>query len=56
MRAEVDAEFGARSRPLSRVPSPGPLGNETAPDDDQSEWARQEQQVRVDTRVLHSGC
>lgn len=56
MRAEVDAESGARSRPLSRVPSPGPLGNGTAPDDDQSEWARQEQQmmIREQDRTIES--
>ena len=51
MRAEVDSEGGTRSRPLSRTGmqrvASGPLeSNDEAPDDDQAEWAKQEQQVR----------
>jgi len=52
IRAEVDSEFGARSRPLSRADmhratSPGPAANGTTPEDDQAEWARQEQQMMI---------
>lgn len=52
MRAEVESEYGAapRSRPASRVVSGGQIdlesGTVEAPEDDQAEWARQEQQVR----------
>lgn len=52
MRAEVEAD-APRSRPLSRAdlpraPSTSKLDDPLTPhvDDDQSEWARQEQQVR----------
>ena len=57
MRAEVESESGARSRPLSRsdmyrATSPGPQGNGGVPEDDQAEWARQEQQVRMTVYLM----
>ena len=51
MRAEVELNSAPRSRPLSRVdvhraaPSSAPPDGVPAVDDDQSEWAKQEQQV-----------
>lgn len=50
MRGEIESETGVRSRPNSRLgmPSPriGPPAGTTGDNgDDQSEWAKQEQQV-----------
>lgn len=46
MRAEVEPEPGTRSRPHSRMAmTNGRTAGGTEPDDEQSEWAKQEQQV-----------
>lgn len=50
MRVEVDSSTGTRSRPLSRADmrpvAAGPLESD-GHDDDQSEWAKQEQQMMI---------
>ena len=49
MRAEIETESGVRSRPNSRLGMPSPrIGPPSATGDnhdEQSEWARQEQQA-----------
>ena len=60
MRAEVDSSSGTRSRPISRSDmrpvATGPLESDGHADDDQSEWARQEQQVRLLRLPLRKVC
>jgi len=48
MRAEVEPESGIRSRPHSRMAmTNGRTAGGTEPDDEQSEWAKQEQQMMI---------
>lgn len=61
MRTEVETDAsGRRSRPTSQIGLPAASSRVTsratspAPGDDQAEWARQEQQVRVFSSVLLS--
>lgn len=60
MRAEVESDSVIHTRPLLRsemqrvASSSGRSDGVPAADDDQSEWAKQEQQVRTTTQSCHN--